>query len=277
MALVAINPEARVKVREGPAVKELVKHGWRAFLVKVVNEGGVTSRLVPYSANALPLHQRSSDSPSPPITVPPSEVLQRFLDLELYTDPPMKETLTGLPLEYAIVVLYSRDQGPREVQLGFHVGHGTQDLGFRSETSILFDCVPAIPVELTVLDFDGTPTTASFVVKDDRGRVYPAPTRRLAPDFFFHEQVYRHQRREPGPCPPGEYRVRWGRGPEYRRGSNARIEVTGDVATHHEDVRAASAGSTPAAERLALRGSPRPRRRLRALRESGRGSAAPRT
>ena len=45
LAGVNINPESRVKVAEGPAAKRLMQHGWRVFLVKVHNEGGVTAGL----------------------------------------------------------------------------------------------------------------------------------------------------------------------------------------------------------------------------------------
>src|ERR1044071_7110134 len=38
--VVSINPEMRVKVAAGSARPELVEHGWRQFLVKVVNESG---------------------------------------------------------------------------------------------------------------------------------------------------------------------------------------------------------------------------------------------
>ena len=46
------------------------------------------------------------------------------------------------------------------------------------------------------------------------GRVYPSPSRRLAPDFFFHPQIYR-QSGETVLLPPGTYQVEVGRGPEY--------------------------------------------------------------
>ena len=39
--------------------------------------------------------------------------------------------------------LYSRDTGKREAKLAFDVGQGTQDLGFRNELNVLFDCEPA--------------------------------------------------------------------------------------------------------------------------------------
>src|ERR1051325_1141653 len=49
---VNINPESRVKVARGKASAELVQGGWRAFLVKVVNEAGVTAELRAYRPQA---------------------------------------------------------------------------------------------------------------------------------------------------------------------------------------------------------------------------------
>ena len=54
--VVNINPESRVKVARGPAAAELVEQGWRMFLVKVVNEAGVTAPLRVGSSNAQKLH-----------------------------------------------------------------------------------------------------------------------------------------------------------------------------------------------------------------------------
>jgi hypothetical protein len=118
-------------------------------------------------------------------------------------------------LEYRIVELYSRDVGRREAKLVFDVGQGTQDLGFRNEVNLLFNCEPAVEVTLEILDDDGKPTTGHFVIRDSKSRVYPSMSRRLAPDFFFHEQIYRHSG-ESVVLPPGKYQVSYGRGPEYR-------------------------------------------------------------
>ena len=212
---VNINPESRVKVKEGPVDKELMQQGWRTFLVKVHNEAGVTAPLAAESVNAAPLYKRSTGSADPETTVPKSDIPHRFLDIEVYSNPPLKASLSGLELEYRIVQLYSRDAGKREATLGFNVGQGTQDIGFRSEVPILFDCVPAVTVTLEVLDFDGKPTTASFIIRDALNRVYPSRGRRLAPDFFFHNQIYRHSG-ESVLLPPGKYTVEYTRGPEYR-------------------------------------------------------------
>ena len=147
---VNINPESRVKVKEGPTNKELMQRGWRTFLVKVHNEAGVTAPLAAESANAAPLYKRSTGRPDPEMTVPKSDIPHRFLDIVVYSNPPLKASLSGLELEYRIVQLYSRDAGKREAMLGFNVGQGTQDIGFRSEVPILFDCVPAVNVTLEV-------------------------------------------------------------------------------------------------------------------------------
>lgn len=215
LAGVHINPESRVKVGEGPAKKELMQQGWRTFLVKVVNEAGVTAILNATSPNALPQYKRSRNSPRPRQEIKLSDVRQRFLDIAVLGSRPAKPQLSGLELEYRVLLLSSRDAGKREATLAFDVGQGTQDLGFRNEVAILFNCVPAIEVPLAVRDFDGKPTMAAFVIKDRLGRVYPNPARRLAPDFFFHEQVYRADG-EKILLPPGDYTITTSRGPEYR-------------------------------------------------------------
>ncbi len=111
--------------------------------------------------------------------------------IAMFDKQPLRRELSGLGVEYRIASLYSRDRGKREAKIGFNVGAGTQDLGFRNSVPILFHCVPAIKVVLGVKDFDGQPTTAAFTFRDKLGHIYPNPARRLAPDFFFHNQVYR--------------------------------------------------------------------------------------
>jgi hypothetical protein len=212
---VNVNPESRVKVAPGPAARELAQNGWRLFLVKVHNEAGVTAALRVSSPNAVPVQSRSSGKPKAIATIKPAEVEDRWLELSLFNQQPFQEGLSGLPLEYRIIELYSRDAGHREAKLAFDVGQGTQDLGFRNEINELFTCAAAVRVELEVHDDDGAPTMGQFVFRDARGRVYPSRTRRLAPDLFFHDQVYRADG-ESVLLPPGVYQVTYTRGPEYR-------------------------------------------------------------
>jgi len=218
VAVVHINPESRVEVYEGAAKKELVQQGWRTFLVKVENEAGVTAPLVAESPNAAPIYprgrSRGRQTPQKDDSlVKPEEVPGRFLDIASYDKQPLKPKLSGLALEYRIIQLYSRDVGRREAKLAFNVGQGTQDIGFRNAAPVLFQCVPAVEVVLGVRDEAGEPTTAAFVIRDSLGRIYPNPARRLAPDFFFHNQVYRSDG-ESIHLPPGEYTVNVSRGPE---------------------------------------------------------------
>ncbi len=211
---IEINPESRVKAVQGPAAPRLVQSGWSIFLVKVHNEAGVTAALAAESPNAVPVFRVSSGRPDPKPSVRPSQVLQRWMDLAMFNDRPLTRTLSGLSLEYRIIQLHSRDAGKREAKISFNVGQGTQDLGFRSDVDILFQSDSAVTVVLGVRDEDGRPTTASFIFRDRMGRVYPSPGRRLAPDFFFHPQIYRSNG-ETVALPPGRYEVEVRRGPEY--------------------------------------------------------------
>jgi hypothetical protein len=227
LAFVHINPESRVSAREGPAPRRLAQHGWRSFLVRVHNEGRVTTPLEVESPNARPLGEFSSGAVEPEPKVSGADLRQRFLDVDTFDQQPLRPGLSGLELEYRIVHLHSRDAGTREARLEFSVGQGTQDLGFRSELPLLFECAPAVDVELEVLDGDGLPTTAAFVVRDAQGRICPAQMRRVAPDFVFQPQSYRTSG-ETLRLAPGEYRFTWTRGPEYvERTRSVRVPETG--------------------------------------------------
>ena len=212
LAGVNVNPESRVKVVRGPAAAKLMQHGWRVFLVKVHNEAGVTAPLRCLSPNATE-PTRSSNQPDP--KVPADRTTRdRWLAIQMHDKQPLNRTLSGLKLEYRVIALYSRDAGKREAKLMFDVGQGTQDLGFRNELNVLFQAEPAIDVTLEVIDHDGKPTMGQFVFRDTQGRVYPSRARRLAPDFFFHDQIYRNHG-ETVTLAPGKYEVIYTRGPEY--------------------------------------------------------------
>ena len=199
---VNINPEMRVKVAPGDAAPTLTEAGWKTFLVKVHNEAGTTAQLKVTSPEAGRLHGS-----------PASEVGDRWLMAEMFNGQPLSKELGGLPLEYRVIQLYSRDAGRREAKFTFNVGQGTQDLGFRAESNLLFTVDPAREVRLHLRDEAGKPTTAALWVTDRQGHVYPAQAKRLAPDFFFHPQVYRADG-ETLRLPAGQYTVTFQRGPE---------------------------------------------------------------
>src|SRR5213075_2409301 len=97
---VNINPEMRVKVAQGEARPALVEQGWRQFLVKVANEAGTTAQLKAESPNG----QKLFNSPK-------EEIANRWLELQMFDQQPLTKALSGLPLEYRIIQLYSRDAG----------------------------------------------------------------------------------------------------------------------------------------------------------------------
>jgi hypothetical protein len=227
LALVQINPESRVKVEQGPAKPELVEAGTRLFLVKVINEAGVTAQLKVESPNSGDVYIESTGSPEPAMELTPQQVAERWSDISLYPlpaspyvsislyqKPPMLPRLSGLAVEYQIVTIYSRDPGQRSAIISFNVGQGTQDIGFRNDMTVLFTARSAHRITFRVRDENEEPGMASFIVRDAQGRLYPNPSKRLAPDFFFQPQVYRSDG-ENLTLPEGQYTVTYTGGPEY--------------------------------------------------------------
>jgi hypothetical protein len=209
LILVTINPESRVKAARGPARVSLQQGGYTPILIKVVNDSTVTKPLRIASPQAGPIFSGGAAGKD-------RAEKDRFVDVEVYNKEPMTANLSGLKVEYCIGLIHSSENGKREVTLGFDVGQGTQDTGFRGTVPVLFTIKPAIPVKLRIQDVDGKPTVGRFTFKDKVGHVYPPRAKRLAPDFFFQDQVYR----EDGGTvllPPGELTMYYGRGPEYRQ------------------------------------------------------------
>ena len=226
---VRINPESRISVERGAAPARLVEQGWRAFLIKVRNEAGVTGVLNLESPQARRVFRPSTGAPIAPESVHPADVADRWLELESYAQKPIEPQLSGLELEYRIALLYSRDRGRREAQIGAMVGPGTEDIGFRNRTAVLFEVAPSRDISVHVRDENGKPAMASFRITDKVGRIYPARSKRLAPDFFFHEQIYRADG-ESVRLPAGEFTVTCGRGPEYISETRT-ISINGGAAT----------------------------------------------
>jgi hypothetical protein len=214
LAMVTINAESRVKAEVGAAKPELEQEGTRLFLVKVINGAGVTAKLQVQSENSGVVYTRSDFSADPAMKLTPEDEKQRWADISFYDQNPMSERLSGLGLEYRILSIYSRDAGERSAKLSFNVGQGTQDIGFRNEATVLFKILPANKLRLNVVDENKLPTIAAFTIRDAEARIYPNPSKRLAPDFFFQPQVYRHNG-ESIALAKGNYAVTCTLGPEY--------------------------------------------------------------
>ncbi len=228
ISIVQINPEARVKVKRGNAKIKLVQGGWTNFLVKVYNDAGVNAQLNVESPNELPPMHGSSGGATvdPQNVITHGQSLNRFVAMDIYRNAPLMPNLSGLKLEYVVLQIYSKDAGKREVEMGFNIGQGTQDIGFRNTISFLFDIQPAVKVTFEIKDDDGSPSMASFIIKDNIDRIpgrlqgiYPLPSKRVAaldeyPDFFFQKQIYRKDG-EHVQLAPGKYSVTFTKGPEY--------------------------------------------------------------
>jgi hypothetical protein len=134
---VSINPESRVKAARGPRSADLVVGKESVFLIRVLNEAGVT-------------HPLSVQSPQ--IRTKGDSNKERWLEGAVYSTAlsgsrlgkkevraePKEERLSGQKVEYLLLRLKAYEAGRREATLVFDVGQGTQDLGFRAEVPILF-------------------------------------------------------------------------------------------------------------------------------------------
>jgi len=119
---VTINPESRVKAVRGPLAAELRQGEERVVLVKVQNDGGVTHALAVSGPELT--DGRPADG--------------RWLEAAVVADAPFAPKLSGRRLEYVALRLRACEAGKREATFKFDVGQGTQDLGFRAETPVLF-------------------------------------------------------------------------------------------------------------------------------------------
>lgn len=210
---VDINPESRVKVEQGAAKPDLIEEGARLFLVKIANQGHVTAEFNVESPNSGNVYIRSSGQPDPKITLTPRDSKDKWADISLYQRAPMRKRLSGLEIEYQILEVYSRDAGQRSAKISFNVGQGSQDIGFRNEVTIVFNAAPTRQITFRVKDENGKPAMAAFIIRDRLNRLYPLPSKRLAPDLFFQPQIYRTDG-ETVRLPAGYYTIQFNGGPE---------------------------------------------------------------
>jgi hypothetical protein len=124
---VTINPESRVKAARGPCAARLIAGRETSFLIKVYNDAGVTHSL---------------EVTSPQLTGKRATTDSAWMEGKLVREAPMRKSLTGHKVEYAILRLRPAAAGKREATLKFDVGQGTQDLGFRAEVPVLFTIEP---------------------------------------------------------------------------------------------------------------------------------------
>src|SRR5207248_6001278 len=174
----------------------------------------ITAQLAVDSPNSGNVYVQSTGDSEPKMALTPRDAAERWADISLFNKPPMNKHLLGLGVEYQILEVYSRDRGQRAAKISFNVGQGSQDIGFRNDTLIVFNALPAHRITLHIRDENRNPAIASFIVRDRQNRLYPNPAKRLAPDFFFQPQVYRADG-ETLDLPDGYYTIAYSGGPEY--------------------------------------------------------------
>jgi hypothetical protein len=230
LAHLAFYPNGSARVLPGGAQRVLVEQGWRVFLVRISNPAGRTPS-VNFSTgwiwqgagNMLPLISLAQRAPLMDTLNKAPMIDGAWLLSQLFestsvafsgVDIPVVR-LTGIPIEYRVLQLFSRDSGRRPARLTLYTianaGSGPVAAAHRAFD---FDCLSSRNVTLGVQDVDGRGCVAAITIKDARGRVYPPQAMRLAPDLYFQEQVYRADG-ETVRVPDGEYTVESRRGPEY--------------------------------------------------------------
>lgn len=249
LANLSIESDGSAHLTLGGAPRTLIEQGWSLFLVRIANPTGRTenlwistevsdlygpARMEPHGADAARASLPDSLSQAPYIAK--MSVMSRLygttpiirFDQEFPTVP-----LSGVPVEYRVIELFSRDSGRRSSKIyvgALPTSGGFHDLGHREFD---FECLPSRAVTLGVLDADGRGCVASLTIKDERDRIYPPQVMRLAPDMFFQSQVYRADG-ETMRLPDGTYTVEARRGPEYLLASH---RVTIDVNRARIDVK----------------------------------------
>jgi hypothetical protein len=227
MFVVSIDTQSRTKVERGPAPARLQHAGYLPVFVKVVNRAQSTRRLIidspqsgPVYAGVAELSMKRQQQDHLRANENKAGSRDRFLHVEMFESPPMKNRLSGLAVEYVIALIHSSEAGKRKATITFELADDDQDSKAksrvsRSEAQVAFDVRPAVRVRLSVKDIDGQPTVARLLFRDAAGHVYPPQPKRLAPDLFFQPHVYRGDG-ETVLLPPGKFTLQSSRGPEYR-------------------------------------------------------------
>ncbi len=255
--------EPREGGRRSARRSDSMQHGWRVFLVKVHNEAGVTAELRCTSPNAAPLHRRSDCQPDPQAADHAAGRRQPLAGRQPVRQAAAQQSAlrpgAGVPHRGALQP--RRRQARGEAGLRRRPGDAGPRLPQRAER----------PVRLRAGGRGGARTSSTTTARrrpgssssaTRRAASIPRGARRLAPDFFFHDQIYRHSG-ETVLLPPGKYTVTYTRGPEYRILTREIDRAAGRLAQGIVPAEALDQAGRP---RLVLGRSSRPRRRLRPLR-----------
>jgi len=229
IANLSIGSESVAHVTQGGAPRTLIEQGWRIFLIRVANAVKNTNTLevVTYGGANVWVDGATPGEMGPGASLHFNLAARAFLldtinkaplieSMWLTAKPGTVEALSGIPIEYRPIELFSRDRGRRKAQLTFNLSSKNTDAAglVQGHDWFEFTCLPTSDVGLTILDVDGRSCVASLTVKDKFDRIYPPEAMRLAPDMAFQPQIYRADG-ESVRLPDGEYTIESRRGPEY--------------------------------------------------------------
>ena len=130
LAKVKIQKDGPSKVSLGSAKPKLIEQGWRTFLIKIINPHKKVGRFIIESPNSKPIANSPAD-----------QVQSRWMQISSFEGQPMRPNLSGLPLEYRIIQIYSRDRGLKSSTLAFNFieesnekGHLVKEWNFENGT-----------------------------------------------------------------------------------------------------------------------------------------------
>lgn len=220
---VALDAAGFARLRRGSAAPHLVERGWRTFLLRIANPHAITAHLH-LASNPIP-GLRQAPAPGEfteglglaqvPWNVDRLNKAGLIADSWLRVELGDTSPLSGLPLEYRLLHIYSSSGRARTTKIG--VSAVADTLGLHSGDQwvwIDFEVEPSFDVSFDIHDENGRTCVASLVIRDGQDRVYPPQAMRVAPDMRFHPQIYRGHG-ETVRLPAGYYTVEARRGPEY--------------------------------------------------------------
>lgn len=224
VCVITLDKDNVLRAERGSAPFLLQQGGYRPVVVKIKSPASAMGRLDVSSPQAEPVYGgealnslvRQGQTQLSSAGSGASDSSRGML-VEFFQPPMMgAPRFHGREVEYAVLVAYAKDAGKFEAQLQFrHIAAGSGDEPGVAMLTLPAEVRPAVKVKLSVRDFDASPTVGRFIFRDARGHIYPPQTKRLAPDFFFQQQIYRRDG-DVVLLPPGEFTVEYSRGPEYR-------------------------------------------------------------
>lgn len=142
LVTVHIDDEAWFKIvpaSSDPNTRRLVQKHWKSFLIKVNNEGRVTSPLEVRSPQAvLPLNSIESNYFSPTYDGEVQHDWSQWFLVRFFKEKPMPTNLSGKEVEYFILQMCSLDSGIRAGELVFYLGGGQVSQGHFADVNLIF-------------------------------------------------------------------------------------------------------------------------------------------